>query len=54
MAKAALNQQKALLLAIKLNFEEEAISGAHLCMVLKLEYFGKWIRNTFKILKSCA
>ena len=41
MAKAAINKQKALLLAIKLSFEEEATFGAQFCMVLKLEHLGK-------------
>jgi hypothetical protein len=50
MTKTELNKTKVLLTS-KLNFNVRKKPVKHGCIVLKLEYFGKYMKSTFEVLK---
>ena len=58
MAQAALIKEKTLFTSkLDLNLKKKLMNaalGAWLCVELKLGHFGKWTRNTWKVLKCGA
>jgi hypothetical protein len=54
MAKAAFNKKAVFTSNLELNLKKNLVRNCIRSMVLKLEHFGKWIRNTLKVSKCGA